>query len=45
MIYKHQYFQLDTEIKRVFDENGKELILTGNAYRVLVFCVPIRVLI
>lgn len=37
MIYQHQYFQLDTEAKRVFDENGKELVLTGNAYRVLVF--------
>lgn len=37
MIYQHQYFQLDTEAKKVFDENGKELILTGNAYRMLVF--------
>lgn len=37
MIYQHQYFQIDTESKRVFDENGKELVLTGNAYRMLVF--------
>jgi hypothetical protein len=37
MIYKHQYFQLNAESKKVFDENGKELILTGNAYRMLVF--------
>jgi len=37
MIYQHQYFQINTENKRVFDENGKELALTGNAYRVLVF--------
>ena len=37
MIYQHQYFQLDTEGKKVFDENGKELVLTGNAYMMLVF--------
>ena len=37
MIYKHQYFQLDTESRKVFDENKKELALTGNAYRLLVF--------
>lgn len=37
MIYKHQYFTLDNESKKVFDENIKELHLTGNAYRVLVF--------
>lgn len=37
MIYKHDYFQLDTDSKKVFDENGKELLLTGNAYRMLVF--------
>jgi hypothetical protein len=37
MIYQHQYFQVDTEGKKVFDENGKELFLTGNAYRMLVF--------
>jgi len=37
MTYRHQYFKLDTESKRVFDENGKELALTGNAYRLLVF--------
>ncbi len=37
MIYTHQYFQLDTEANKTFDENGKELLLTGNAYRMLVF--------
>jgi hypothetical protein len=37
MIYQHQYFQLDTESKKVFDENSKELVLTGNAYRMFVF--------
>jgi len=37
MIYKHQQFVLNTESKKVFDENGKELRLTGNAYRMLVF--------
>jgi formylglycine-generating enzyme required for sulfatase activity len=40
MTYQHQYFKLDTESRRVFDENEKELALTGNAYRMLVFlCV------
>jgi len=37
MIYKHQHFVLNTESKKVFDENNKELRLTGNAYRMLVF--------
>jgi len=37
MIYKHQYFKLDTESGRVFDENNKEMALTGNAYRLLVY--------
>jgi len=37
MIYKHDYFILDAGAKKVFDENGKELRLTGNAYRLLVF--------
>lgn len=37
MIYRHEYFQIDTEAKKVFDENGKQLFLTGNAYRMLVF--------
>lgn len=37
MIYKHQCFVLETEGKKVFDENKKELRLTGNAYRMLVF--------
>jgi len=37
MIYQHQYFKLDTESRKIFDENDKELILTGNAYRLLVF--------
>lgn len=37
MYYKHDYFILDTDKRIVTDENGKELRLTGNAYRVLVF--------
>ncbi len=37
MNYKHQHFQLDTDSKKVFDENNKELRLTGNAFRVLTF--------
>lgn len=37
MFYKHHYFSVDTKRKMVFDENWKELRLTGNAYRVLVF--------
>jgi len=37
MIYKHNQFTLNTESKKVFDENGKELRLTGNAYRMLEF--------
>ncbi len=37
MIYKHQYFQINTESRKIFDENRKELRLTGNAYRLLVF--------
>lgn len=37
MVYKHKYFKLDSESKRVFDENDKELRLTGNAFRVLDF--------
>jgi|AntAceMinimDraft_18_1070375.scaffolds.fasta_scaffold09436_7 hypothetical protein len=37
MVYKHQQFVLNTESKKVFDENAKELRLTGNAYRMLVF--------
>lgn len=37
MIYNHPFFSLDTESQRVFDENKKELALTGNAYRLLVF--------
>lgn len=36
MIYKHQYFKLNTQSKKVFDENSKELYLTGNPYRMLV---------
>lgn len=40
MLYKHQFFSLDTDSRQVFDEHYKELRLTGNAYRVLVFlCV------
>lgn len=37
MIYRHQYFSLDAKNKKVCDENGKELRLAGNAYRLLVF--------
>jgi len=37
MIYEHKFFRLNTDTKEVFDEHGKELRLTGNAYRVLVF--------
>lgn len=37
MIYKHKHFSLDTDSRVVFDENNKQLRLTGNAYRVLVF--------
>jgi hypothetical protein len=37
MNFKHKYFSLDTDKRSVHDENGKELRLTGNAYRVLVF--------
>jgi len=36
MIYKHPYFKLDTESRKAFDENDKELMLTGNAFRLLV---------
>jgi len=37
MVYKHHSFTLDTESRKVFDENNKELRLTGNSYRLLVF--------
>jgi len=37
MIFKHRYFKLDAASKRVFDENNKELALTGNAYRLLAY--------
>jgi len=37
MIFKHRYFKLDATSKKVFDENGKELALTGNAYRMLAY--------
>jgi len=37
MVYKHEYFSLDFSSRTIFDENGKELKLAGNAYRVLVF--------
>ena len=37
MIYKNKYFILDTDIRKVFDENNKELKITGNSFRVLVF--------
>ncbi|PJA02355.1 hypothetical protein COX73_01200 [bacterium (Candidatus Gribaldobacteria) CG_4_10_14_0_2_um_filter_36_18] len=37
MIYKNKYFVLDTSLRKVFDENNKELKITGNSFRVLVF--------
>lgn len=37
MIYKHKYFILDTSLRKVFDENNKELKITGNSFLVLVF--------
>ena len=37
MIYKHHFFNLDTKTKKVFDENSKELYVTGNSYRMLLF--------
>lgn len=37
MVYKHPFFTLDTDSRLVADENGKELRLTGNAFRVLVY--------
>ena len=37
MVYKHQYFKLDTKKREVWDENGKELSLTGRSYDVLEF--------
>lgn len=37
MIYRHKHFNLNTKLRKVFDENNKELRLTGNAFRVLVF--------
>jgi len=37
MIYRHQYFIINKDRGSVYDENGKELRLTGNAFRVLVF--------
>lgn len=32
MIYKHQYFRLDSESRKVWDENGQEPRLIGNSY-------------
>ena len=37
MIYLHKYFSLDAKSKKVFDENEKNLRVTGNTYRLLVF--------
>jgi len=37
MIYQNKYFILDTSLRKVFDENNKELKITGNSFRVLVF--------
>lgn len=37
MFYIHKYFQLDTKARKVFDQNGKELRITGNAFRLIAF--------
>lgn len=37
MNYHHKYFSLNTESRKIFDENNKEVLLTGNSYRVLEF--------
>jgi len=37
MIYKHKHFSLDPQGRQVWDENGKPLRLTGNAYLMLEF--------
>lgn len=37
MIFKHKHFTLDTQSRRVYDENGKLLRITGNAYLMLEF--------
>lgn len=37
MAYRHKYFILDSNSRKVFDENSKELQITGNVYRVLEF--------
>ena len=37
MVYKHQYFVLDSEKQKVWDENGKELHLVGKPYTMLAF--------
>ena len=37
MIHTHKHFTIDIKSRKTYDENGKELHLTGNAFRVLVF--------
>ncbi|MDD4412205.1 MAG: hypothetical protein PHR00_00975 [Patescibacteria group bacterium] len=37
MFYKHKNFIIDIDLRKVFDENHKELAITGNAYLTLVF--------
>lgn len=37
MLYQHRYFKLDTEKRKVWDENDKELKLTSNSFRLLAF--------
>lgn len=37
MFYKHQHFTINLDTKKVFDINNKELHITGNSYRVLIF--------
>lgn len=37
MVFKHRYFTLDTESRRIYDEHGKLLRITGNTYLMLEF--------
>lgn len=37
MVFKHQKFIVNQDARKVFDVNNRELHITGNAYRVLIF--------
>ena len=37
MFYKHRFFSINTKSRQVYNEHGKELKITGNSFRVLVF--------